>query len=43
MVFPIPGIPEKSLFQKKKKKKKKKKTKKKKKKCRETYRVTCQK
>ena len=35
MVFPIPGIPEKSLFQKKKKKKKKK--------CRETYRVTCQK
>ena len=32
MVFPIPGIPEKSLFQKKKKKK-----------CRETYRVTCQK
>ena len=31
MVFPIPGIPEKSLFQKKKKK------------CRETYRVTCQK
>ena len=34
MVFPIPGIPEKSLFQKKKKKKKK---------CRETYRVTCQK
>ena len=33
MVFPIPGIPEKSLFQKKKKKKK----------CRETYRVTCQK
>ena len=25
MVFPIPGIPEKSLFQKKKKKKKKKK------------------
>ena len=36
MVFPIPGIPEKSLSQKKKKKKKKKK-------CRETYRVTCQK
>ena len=35
MVFPIPGIPEKSLSQKKKKKKKKK--------CRETYRVTCQK
>ena len=34
MVFPIPGIPEKSLFKKKKKKKKK---------CRETYRVTCQK
>ena len=36
MVFPIPGIPEKSLLKKKKKKKKKKK-------CRETYRVTCQK
>ena len=35
MVFPFPGIPEKSLSQKKKKKKKKK--------CRETYRVTCQK
>ena len=35
MVFPIPGIPEKSLFQKKKKKKKKK--------FRETYSVTCQK
>ena len=35
MVFPIPGIPEKTLFKKKKKKKKKK--------CRETYRVTCQK
>ena len=34
MVFPIPGIPEKSLFQKKTKTKKK---------CRETYRVTCQK
>ena len=35
MVFPIPGIPEKSLFQKKNKNKKKK--------CRETYCVTCQK